>query len=74
MPSRKRKGILVYRRPVSPFAAGWPETPQNPGGLATVGLARRALRLRKPDRAATRTPGVRVALTAQPLKLSPTLG
>ena len=29
-----RRGRLVYRRPVSPSAAGWPETPQNPAGLA----------------------------------------
>ena len=33
-----RRGRLVYRRPVSPFAAGWPTSPQNPGGLATAGL------------------------------------
>ena len=31
-----RRGRLVYRRPVLPLAAGWPESPQNPGGLATL--------------------------------------
>ena len=29
-----RRGRLVYRLPGSPLAAGWPETPQNPSGLA----------------------------------------
>lgn len=32
-----RRGRLVYRRPGSPFAARWPGSPQNPGGLATAG-------------------------------------
>lgn len=33
-----RRGRLVYRWPVLPFAAGWPESPQNPVGLAIAGL------------------------------------
>ena len=33
-----RRGRLVYRRPVSPLAVGWPETPQNPSGLAIRAL------------------------------------
>ena len=33
-----RRGRLVYRRPVSASAAGWPESPQNPVGLAIAGL------------------------------------
>ena len=33
-----RRGRLVYRPPASAFAAGWPESPQNPGGLAIAGL------------------------------------
>lgn len=33
-----RRGRLVYRGPVSPSAPTWPETPQNPGGLAIAGL------------------------------------
>ena len=33
-----RRGRLVYRRPGLPLAASWPETPQNPGGLAIRAL------------------------------------
>lgn len=65
-----RRGRLVYRRPVLPFAAGWPECPQNPGGLAIWPPGGCALGSRPIQSQPVRTPGVSSWVRRNPLKLS----
>lgn len=68
-----RRGRLVYRRPVLPVVAGWPESPQIPRRLANWPPGGCALGSRPFQRVVVRTPCVSGLVRRTPLTLSRSL-